>query len=278
MVDSLFADVSYFQAPVDDSYPYGILSFRSNDGTFRDPNFAANYAWATTAVEDGRLACFIVYFYWRPNWAETVATHREMVEQCGGPHPRMITMIDVESGGNPGGDQSDGINRAYWRLADWLGDPRRVIGYANKGDLFAMWPDRPEGLRLVGAGYGHNPELPGQIAHQYTDGAGFGGGLPEGCPPFGSCDMNAANGLSPEDFAAQCGVGTEEGIMTALTEAEQRELLEKTRDIWIQLRGPDGAGWPQLGRDANGANRTPVDALAAVEQALAPPKSADKIS
>ncbi|WP_225727297.1 MULTISPECIES: hypothetical protein [unclassified Nocardia] len=209
-MDTLFADVSYFQAPVDDSYPYRILSFRSNDGTFQDPNFAANYAWATGAADSGRLACFIVYLYWRPNWLDTARTHQDMVLAAAGPHPRMITMIDVESGGNPGGDQSDGINRGYWHLADWLGDRRRVIGYANQGDLFGMWGDRPEGVRLIGAGYGRDPRLPGQIAHQYTDGSGYGGGLPEGCPPFGNCDMNSADGLSPEDFAALCGIGAAE--------------------------------------------------------------------
>ncbi|WP_433734608.1 hypothetical protein ACQP0C_21225 [Nocardia sp. CA-129566] len=272
MVDSLFADVSYFQAPVDDSYPYAILSFRSNDGIFRDPNFATNYEWACRAVDSGRLACFIVYFYWRPNWLDTVRTYREMVEQAGGPHPRMITMIDVESGGNPDGDQSHGINCAYWNIADWLGDTRRVIGYANRGDFHGMWSDRPDGLRVIGAGYGRNPNLPGQIAHQYTDGQGFGGGLPEGCPPFGACDMNAANGMSPQDFAAACGVGIEEEFMSALNEIEQRELLEKTRDIWVQLRGPNGDGWRQLGQNSNGQNRTPVDALAAVEEALQHPR------
>ncbi|QIS11774.1 hypothetical protein [Nocardia arthritidis] len=268
MVDSLFADVSYFQARVDDSYPYGIFSFRSNDGTFRDDNFAANYEWARAAADDGRLACFIVYFYWRPNWQDCVQVHRDMVAAQGGPHPRMITMIDVETGGNPAGDQSDGINRAYWNLADWLGDPRRVIGYANRSDFFEMWPDRPAGLRVIGAGYGRNPNLPGQIAHQYTDGQGYGGGLPEGCPPFGNCDMNSADGMSPNEFAAACGIGTQEEFMSALNDAEQRELLEKTRDIWVQLRGPDGKGWPQLGQNADGANRTPVDAIAAVEAAV----------
>ncbi|WP_069166401.1 hypothetical protein [Nocardia altamirensis] len=268
MVDSLFADVSYFQVPVDDSYPFGILSFRSNDGDFRDPNFAANYAWACQAVDSGRLACFIVYFYSRPNWLETVNVHREMVERAGGPHRRMITMIDLESGGNPRGNQSDGINGAYWQLTDWLGDRRRVIGYANQGDFFDMWPERPDGLRMVGAGYGRNPNLPGQIAHQYTDGQGYGGGLPEGCPPFGDCDMNIAYAMSPQDFAAACGVGIEEEFMSALNEFEQRELLDKTRDIWIQLRGPEGEGWPQLGKNEHGKNRTPVDALAAIDDAL----------
>ncbi|MGV9680661.1 hypothetical protein ACWDSJ_35775 [Nocardia sp. NPDC003482] len=264
MVDSLFADVSYFQPPVDDSYPYAILSFRSNDGTYRDPNFARNHRWAAAAADTGRLACFIVYFYWRPNWDETVDVHRAMVEAAGGPHARMISMIDVESGGNPDGDQSDGINRAYWELADWLGDPRRVIGYANTGDLTRMWPDRPPGIRLIGAGYGHNPNLPGQIAHQYTDGRGFGGGLPEGAPPFGPCDMNAANGLSPNDFAAACGIGTGEDDM-AFTD-EDRKML---REVWEQLRGPDGRGWPQLGTNSQGEALTPVDTLAEIEEGIA---------
>lgn len=269
VVDALFADVSYFQAGVDDSYPYEIFSFRSNDGTFRDPHFAHNYRWAADTADDGRLACFIVYVYWRPNWDDCVRVMREMVEAAGGPHPRMIAMIDVESGGNPGGDQSGGINCAYWDLAEWLGDPERVIGYANTGDFHTMWRTRPDGLRVIAAGYGRVPNLPGQIAHQYTDGQGFGGGLPEGCPPFGDCDMNAANGMSPHEFAAACGIGTGGTLMAALTEDEQRELLAKTRDIWTQLRGPDGAGWPQLGKNESGQDLTPIDKLAGLDARFA---------
>lgn len=257
-MDSLFADVSYFQRPVDDSYPYGIFSFRSNDGTFRDPNFAANYRWSVQAADDDRLACFIVYFYWRPNWRETVDTHTSMVDAMGGPHPKMITMIDVESGGNPRSDQSDGINRAYWACREWLGGPR-VIGYANTGDLNTMWQTRPDGLRIIGAGYGRNPNLPGQIAHQYTDGEGYGGGLPEGCPPFGKCDMNAANGLSPREFAVACGIDLESGDDYMAFTDDDRAIL---RDIQTQLRGPDLSGWPQLGQDVQARNRTLVDAQA----------------
>ncbi|MCM6774199.1 hypothetical protein NDR87_12020 [Nocardia sp. CDC159] len=249
MVDSLFADVSEYQVPVDDSYPYQIFSLRSNDGTYRDHNFFQNYAWSAAAADSGRLACFIVYFYWRPNWLDTINTHRAMIADAGGPHPKMISMVDVESGsGNPSGDQSDGINRAYWGMADWLGSTLRVIGYANRHDFFTMWPVRPEGLRVIGAGYGRNPNLPGQIAHQYTDGSGWGGGLPEGAPPFGNCDMNAANGYTPEAFAADCGVGA--------------AALDPLADMWIQFMGPGGQGWPQLG------NHTLVDAVAAIGQAL----------
>jgi len=205
MSDTLFADVSYFQAPVDDSYPYQVLSIRSNDGTFRDSNFHHNYQWCVNACKTGRLAFFIVYFYWRTGPGD-VNTHLDMVAKEGGPNVNMVTMIDLESGGNPTGDQSNELNGEYDRLAHWLGDSRRVIAYANAGD-YSMWRNHPAGLRWVGAGYGQNPNLPNQIAHQYTDGRGFGHGLPEGAPPFGNCDMNSANGLDPRQFAAACGVG-----------------------------------------------------------------------
>nr|WP_228566439.1 hypothetical protein [Nocardia sp. SYP-A9097] len=262
MVDALFADVSEHQRAVDDSYPYRLFSLRSNDGTHRDERFFDNYSWAANAADTGRISCFTVYYYWRPNWLESVDTHKDMVTQAGGPHPRMISMLDVESGGNPGGDQSDGINRSYWNLADWLGSVKRVIGYANSGDFFSMWPDRPEGLRVIGAGYGSNPNLPGQIAHQYTDGRGFGGGLPEGAPPFGHCDMNSADGLSPDDFAAACGLGG--------------DVLDPIAEIWIQFMGIGGNGWPQLG------NRTIVDGLAAIGRQLqipgfAPPEGPTQV-
>lgn len=208
-MDTLFADVSYFQRVVDDTYPYKVLSIRSNDGMFRDPAFSENYQWCVRAVNEGRLEFFIVYAYWRPNWQQTTMTLIEMVEQEGGPHPGMVAMIDVESGGNPDGNQSDGINHMFWTLAEWLGSKLRVIGYANYADFRTMWPVRPDGLRIIGAGYGRNPNLDGQIAHQYTDGQGYGHGLPEGAPPFGNCDMNSAHGLTPREFAEQCGISSE---------------------------------------------------------------------
>lgn len=48
----------------------------------------------------------------------------------------------------------------------------------------------------------------------------------------------------------------------ALTDDEQQELLAKTREIWDQLRGPNGEGWPQLGVDVEGRNLTVVDKIA----------------
>lgn len=49
----------------------------------------------------------------------------------------------------------------------------------------------------------------------------------------------------------------EEGFLMALNDAEQRELLNKVRDIHAQL-GP----WPQLGTNDKGQNLTLVDAVA----------------
>ena len=52
----------------------------------------------------------------------------------------------------------------------------------------------------------------------------------------------------------------------ALTDAEQRELLAKTREVWDQLRGPGGKGWPQLGTNDKGQNLTVVDYLATLNE------------
>ncbi len=204
VTDTTYADVSEWQTPVDDSYPYRVLSIRSNDGTYRDRKWAQNYRWCVNACDSGRLVFFIVYFVWRQNWQAAVDT---LKSQVGTPHPRMVVMMDIESWqGQITGDQSDGINSAYWAVADWLGDPGRVIAYANTGDLRSLWPRRPQYVRLVGAGYPVNPNLPGQVAHQYTNGEIQAGGKPLGAPPFGPCDMNIAYGLDPWQFAAACGV------------------------------------------------------------------------
>ena len=265
VTDTLFADVSEYQVPVDDSYPYQVLSIRVSDGTYQDHNFARNYAWMRAALDSARMTFGIVYTYVRPNWLANANTVRTMIDAGGGLHPRVALMLDVESGGNPPGDGSSWINQLYWNLVNYAGNPARIIGYANLYDFFNMWRVRPAGLRVIGAGFGSNPNLPGQVAHQYTDGQGYSPNLPQGCPPFGRCDMNSADGLTPQQFAAACGITTIGEWLMALTDDEQAELLTKVREIWDQLRGPNGAGWPQLGQNSQGQNLTPVDALAAIK-------------
>lgn len=273
MTDALFADVSEFQSPVDDSYPYRIFSLRSNDGTYQDHNFAANYAWAAAAADAGKIDAFIVYFYWRPNWQDTAQTHINMVNAAGGPHPKMISMIDLESGGNPGGDHSNGVNSAYWMLTDWLGTThdsgtRRVIGYANAADFDSMWVTRPDGLRVIGAGYGSNPNLPGQIAHQYTDGtygADPANGLPSGAAPFGNCDMNSADGLSSTDFAAQCGITGVEDM--ALSNDDFNRLTKWFSDFIIGYVGPIGSDTKDIREQLTGSRNTYFNADGSVDAA-----------
>jgi hypothetical protein len=243
--DTLFADVSEWQAPVTDAYleaGYRVISIRSNDGTHRDTDWASNYAWCKRAADDGRLAFFIVYFVWRPNWQDAVATFKSQVGQ---PHPKMAVMLDVESwSGQITGDQSAGINAAFENVAAFVGDRRKVIGYGNTGDLDRLWPSKPPGARLIIAAYGSNPSYPGKIAHQYTDGQGYGGDLPEGAPPFGNCDMNSADGLTATAFAAALGIETSttgDDFMSALSADEQRLLLDRTKQVWGALFNPIGS-------------------------------------
>ena len=194
----LWADVSEYQRVLSDEYPHPVLAIRSNDGTYRDNNFARNYAWAKSALGSGKLSALIVYCVYRPNWQETANT---MIDMCGpNPPPQFVAMIDVESWqGQITGNHSGNINRLYWTLVQWLnGDERRVIGYGNRGDLNALWPEKPANVSLVVASYGSIPRYPGMIAHQYGDNIT--------CDPFGPCDANSADNHTLETLMSALGL------------------------------------------------------------------------
>lgn len=215
MSDTIFADISEWQPVVDDSYPYRWLSIRSNDGTYRDRNFSANWKTAQSWLDSGRLRGLIVYCVYRQNWRDVLETHLEMQREN---RPDVVSMVDVESwGGQVRGDNSDQINRLVWGIGDWRGPaisgrPRRVIGYLNPRDS-SIWPTRPP-IGFIVPSYGRSPSFPPgtgdvrrqMIAHQYTNGEGYGHGLPEG---YGAvrCDMNAANGYDPERLRLATGIG-----------------------------------------------------------------------
>lgn len=233
MTDTKFADVSKYQRVVDDTYPYAVIEFRSNDGTYRDENFAANLAWAKHACDTGKLVCFLVYFVFEENWQQTVETFKQMV---GKPHPLMAVTVDVESwGGKITGDHSDEINACRAHVAGWLRAQRsawgravdhitqrsrkRVVGYGNAGDLAAIWPRR-KGARIILANYSSNPDFPGKIAHQYANN--------ENTPPFGPCDINSADGLTPQQFAAALGLSAP---------AAPKPRHSKPKHRWFWFRG-----------------------------------------
>jgi hypothetical protein len=246
--DTLFADVSEFQCALNDSYwaatytdantgpwNYDVISIRSNDGDHVDNNFAANYQNAVAAIESGKCKFFIVYYYWRPG-SDAVNNHMQLVKAQGGPHPKMVSMIDLESGGNPSSDVSNQVNSDYNTLVQWLGNDRRVIGYSNVNDERTMWQTKPANVPMILAGYGTNPNDPSvfKIAHQYTDGTGFGDGLPEGAPPFGNCDMNSADGFSPSQLASALGVGdVQPTVQAPLSVMEYLAKHTRSRDALL---------------------------------------------
>ena len=196
MADTQWADISEFQTTVNNSYPYPILCIRSNDGGYQDRKFNENRAWCDQAVASGKLAMYIVYYFYRPG----MTGFSTLKARVGTPNPKMAVMIDVESDqGRVRGNQSGNINTEFNNAAAWLGDARRVIGYGNTGDLNSLWPQKPPGIRLVVANYSSNPTYPGKFAHQYTDHGA--------CAPFGTCDMNSADGMALNDVLGMFGLG-----------------------------------------------------------------------
>jgi hypothetical protein len=194
MTDTLWSDVSEFQVPVNNSYPYHFLCIRSNDGSYQDHHFVQNIAWCRSAVASGRMWGFMVYYFYRPGF-DGAALLRSRV---GHPDAHMVAMIDVEgAGGQVSGNQSGAINAQYNELAKWLGSSKRVVGYGNTSDLNALWPQKPSGIKLIIAAYGSNPSYPGKYAHQFTD--------KQNTSPFGPSDFNSADGMSASDLQKMYG-------------------------------------------------------------------------
>jgi|SRR5215831_15963413 len=194
MTDTLWSDISEFQVPVNNNYPYKFLCFRSSDGTHLDSHFNQNIAWARSAVHTGRMWGFMVYYFYRPG----VDAAKILMQRVGKPDARMAVMIDVESAsGQVSGNQSNAINAQHDELVKWLGRPGSVVGYGNTSDLNALWPQKPRGIRLVIAAYGSNPGYPGKYAHQFEDNANT--------HPFGPSDLNSADGMSAGDLEKMYG-------------------------------------------------------------------------
>lgn len=195
MTDVLWCDISEFQTPVDDSYPYRWLSFRSNDGTYRDPVFQQNLAWCKAKADAGQLDGFFVYCVSEPgeDWAGT------LMSAVGEAHPLMAVMIDVESwGGRITGDQSADLNAGRARIGSWLGNAARVVGYGNAGDLESLWPGRGD-TGIIYANYDGNPGFPGAFAHQYSSTGNV--------PPFGyPVDLNSADGFDSASLQQLLGL------------------------------------------------------------------------
>jgi hypothetical protein len=181
-------------------------------------------------ANSGRLKGFIVYFVWEPNWQQTIQTFMKMV---GKPHPKMAVMIDVESwGGRITGNQSAGINAAREALIKWLGGNRnRVIGYGNAGDLNNLWPQRGD-CNLILANYSSNPSFPNKIAHQFSSSYYV--------QPFGKCDINSADGYSPDQFATKLGLNMEQNHYKYAVHSTHDNVITDNTGSWALYILSDG--------------------------------------
>lgn len=169
-----------------------------------------------------------------------------------------------------------------WSNANQLSNQRSIaIEHSNSGGAGADWPINDtvirEGARLAAAlcwFYKLGRPVFGRNIRDHRD--------------FGqtSCPHHLANGgkyhaawmrTAQEHYdwmvrggkPAAVPAAPKDGFLMALSDAEQRELLTKTREVWDQLRGPGGRGWPQLGKSKGGADLTLVDAIAAVRHDIA---------
>lgn len=256
---AIYTDTSYYQRPLDMSYPHGVVSFRAFDGDWEDPIFRTNLRVAAALVKANRVPCVIAYLVYRPGTvAAQVAAFRAAVKAVLGEVPRWLCAeIDCESwGGRIRGDHSTELNGLYALLCSFLqADPRRGKGYGNRPDLAAIWRTRPARMRVTVAHYGVlDTSFPGEVAQQYTDGQPQFAvtGLPSATVPFGRCDHNIAHGLSPAQLAAALGA-----ILTAKTPEELRmaaqqvvALDQPTMDkqgqanaTWLVRRRLDAAGF-----------------------------------
>lgn len=112
--------------------------------------------------------------------------------------------------------------------------------------------------------------VPGLVASEFVDGTGYASAL---YPGDDAASWAGYGGVEPvilqfTDAAEVAGqtvdadayIGTADELQQLLTTGDQMtpEQAQQLQQIWVQLLGPTGQGWPQLG------NRTLVDALSIV--------------
>lgn len=133
------------------------------------------------------------------------------------------------------------VGSARQTRAQWLAQDTMLRAGAT---VIRHWSDRygiP--LRRVNAG-----TLPGVLGHADTR-------------VWGGTDHTDPGANFPFDRLIELAKGGARPPMKGpddMTEEDRRML----RDVWTQLRGPGGNGWPQLGQNDKGENLTLVDAIA----------------
>lgn len=154
--------------------------------------------------------------------------------------------------GNLVGLHASAVGRAARSRADWLALPAQLDGLAR---IAADWcnrygiPARVLTADQVRAGQrgicGHN-----EVSHAWHE----------------VSHTDPGPGFPYDDLLARIHRINNPPEETDEMTPEQDQIM---RDIWEQLRGPGGKGWPQLGTTVDGHALTLVDGIAAVRDDLA---------
>lgn len=263
---------------------------RTTDGTYRDRCYRSHLDDAESA---GLLTA--AYHYLRnPTEGTSIAQQVQASLDVMGDAPRPI-WLDCETDAD--------LTAAHIREAKQTFEARgvRVLGVYSyvpwwEGRTIGGEPDSNEFGALWVAAYGTNPAGAPSAIYRGDTHAQWSYPLGNQLPAiwqFGSnaqvagysVDINAYRG-SVDDLRALFYPGapapttsssSEGSSLMALTEKYFTDWMSgylgpqinALQQVWEQLRGPGGRGWPQLGQDAQGRDLTPVDALAAIRIQLA---------
>ena len=259
------------------------------DGTYRDRTFRSHLA-------DAESAGLLVSTYWylrAPSEGSTIAQQVDVIDQQMGGRRDLGVWIDVESVAGdrklltgkdvwaakrelekrgyhvpgiysgawyweqmPGGEPSmDGLGylwvSSYGR--NLTGKPRALYdgdgGNAHPGWSYPLGDKRPDILQYGSNATvaGHTVDINAYKGTRYQLAAIFNGGA----QPQEELDMNAVERIK------------------AFVSGYLGPQIDAIQEIWRQLRGPKGEGWPQLGQNEHGQNLTLVDAVAALRQDVA---------
>lgn len=232
------ADISSYQAVVDDRYPRDWLIFRACHGDYLDANAARNLAWCVKARESGRLLNFSVYVVYAPG--ETTMILR-ILDRLGVPDDCVIE-IDVETWRGQSyeisGDHSAELNILASKLrVRQQGRSDLVCRYGNRGDMVEVWPSAPKWIGWVVASYGGSKptDVPNLAGWQYTDGQPQYAvtGLPSTSSPFGRCDHDVL--YDPPEYNMPTADEIAKAIARYVTGPDGATLAENVRYLRAKI-------------------------------------------
>ena len=255
---------------------------RTTDGTYKDRCYRSHLEDAESA---GMLTA--AYHYLRnPSEGTTMAQQAQASLEVMGDKKRPM-WIDVETDAGLHVDHIRQCKREFERQGV------RVIGCYSyvpywEGRIAPSEPDSHEFGAFWVAAYGQNRRgkprdiYPGDQHRQWNYPLG---NQKPALWQYGSnaqvagysVDINAFRGTRAELEALFTGHNhkEEENVsnlysqITTFISGYLGPQIDAIQEIWRQLRGPQGNGWPQLGQNEHGQNLTLVDAVAALRQDVA---------